>query len=173
MKRLAESPESHSFAQNLYDQLKESPSPRLKGPLDRDKSRSTTDTQTMNDITREELNALLENHQLKADARLKEFEGKVADGLVKMDHSLQLLDRDLAGVRGLKGTIILNSVLSVIAIVGITIAVMAYGVANFDSGRDTSAALQEMKQQSFETRQLLEQVKAQQKLLPSTPTPQP
>ncbi|MNH42508.1 hypothetical protein D3C79_1042210 [compost metagenome] len=80
-----------------------------------------------------------------------------------MDHSLQLLDKDLSGVRGLKGTIILNSVLSVIAIVGITIAVMAYGVANFDSGRDTSAALQEMKQQSFETRQLLEQVKAQQK----------
>lgn len=119
-------------------------------------------TRPMNDITREELNALLENHQLKADARLKEFESRVADGLLKMDHSLQLLDKDLSGVRGLKGTIILNSVLSVIAIVGITIAVMAYGVANFDSGRDTSAALQEMKQQSFETRQLLEQVKAQQ-----------
>lgn len=129
----------------------------------RDKNEQNDHTQPMNDITREELNALLENHQLKADARLKEFEGRVADGLLKMDHSLQLLDKDLSGVRGLKGTIILNSVLSVIAIVGITIAVMAYGVANFDSGRDTSAALQEMKQQSFETRQLLEQVKAQQK----------
>jgi len=126
-----------------------------------------TYNQAMNDITREELNALLENHQLKADARLKEFEGRVADGLLKMDHSLQLLDRDLSGVRGLKGTIILNSVLSVIAIVGITIAVMAYGVANFDSGRDTSAALQEMKQQSFETRQLLQQVKEQQKISPA------
>lgn len=128
-----------------------------------DRSSNPEHTGPMNDITREELNALLENHQLKADARLKEFEGRVADGLLKMDHSLQLLDKDLSGVRGLKGTIILNSVLSVIAIVGITIAVMAYGVANFDSGRDTSAALQEMKQQSFETRQLLEQVKAQQK----------
>lgn len=117
------------------------------------------DTEGMNDITRQELNTLLENHQLKADARLREFEGRVADGLLKMDHSLQLLDKDLAGVRGLKGTIILNSVLSVIAIVGISIAVMAYGVANFDSGRDTSAALQEMKQQSLETRQLLEQMK--------------
>ncbi|MNE02295.1 hypothetical protein D3C80_947660 [compost metagenome] len=132
----------------------------LKSPIETELPTYTT---AMNDITREELNALLENHQLKADARLKEFEGRVADGLLKMDHSLQLLDKDLSGVRGLKGTIILNSVLSVIAIVGITIAVMAYGVANFDSGRDTSAALQEMKQQSFETRQLLEQVKAQQK----------
>ncbi|MNM69027.1 hypothetical protein D3C81_806110 [compost metagenome] len=136
------------------------PRPEIGG---RDKNEGNAHTQRMNDITREELNALLENHQLKADARLKEFEGRVADGLLKMDHSLQLLDKDLSGVRGLKGTIILNSVLSVIAIVGITIAVMAYGVANFDSGRDTSAALQEMKQQSFETRQLLEQVKAQQK----------
>ncbi|WP_188036207.1 hypothetical protein [Pseudomonas sp. EZ-C24] len=116
----------------------------------------------MNDITREELNARLENQQLKVDARLKEFEGKVSDGLTQMNHSLQLLDKDLAGVRGLKGTIILNSILSVIAIVGIVIAVMGYGVANFDSGRDTSASIQEMKQQSIETRQLLEQMKAQQ-----------
>lgn len=121
-----------------------------------------SDTHPMNDITREELNARLENQQLKVDARLKEFEGKVTDGLMQMNHSLQLLDKDLAGVRGLKGTIILNSILSVIAIVGIVIAVMAYGVANFDSGRDTSAAIQEMKQQSAETRQLLEQMKAQQ-----------
>lgn len=119
-------------------------------------------TKNMNDITREELNARLENQQLKVDARLKEFEGKVTDGLMQMNHSLQLLDKDLVGVRGLKGTIILNSVLSVIAIVGIVIAVMAYGVANFDSGRDTSAALQDMKQQSAETRLLLEQIKAQQ-----------
>ena len=120
------------------------------------------DTQRMNDITREELDARLENQQLKVDARLKEFEGKVTDGLTQMNHSLQLLDKDLAGVRGLKGTIILNSILSVIAIVGIVIAVMSYGVANFDSGRDTSAAIQDMKQQSLETRALLEQIKAHQ-----------
>lgn len=127
-----------------------------------DRALSKGDTLRMNDITREEFNARLENQQLKVDARLKEFEGKVTDGLSQMNQSLQLLDKDLAGVRGLKGTIILNSILSVIAIVGIVIAVMAYGVANFDSGRDTSAALQDMKQQSAETRQLLEQIKAQQ-----------
>lgn len=121
-----------------------------------------SNTAAMTEITREELQARLENQQLKVDARLKEFEGKVFDGLTEMNHSLQLLDKDLAGVRGLKGTIILNSILSVIAIVGIVIAVMSYGVANFDSGRDTSAAVQEMKQQSLETRQLLEQIKAQQ-----------
>lgn len=116
----------------------------------------------MTNITREELNARLENQQLKVDARLKEFEDKVTGGLTQMNHSLQLLDKDLAGVRGLKGTIILNSILSVIAIVGIVIAVMSYGVANFDSGRDTSAAIQDMKQQSLETKALLEQIKAQQ-----------
>ncbi len=152
-----------AFAQEMYAKIINTPPPKAVDPLGRDKNRHPADTGSMNDITREELNSLLENHQLKADARLKDFEGRVADGLLRMDHSLQLLDKDLAGVRGLRGTIILNSVLSVIAIVGITIAVMAYGVANFDSGRDTSAALQEMKQQSFETRQLLEQVKAQQK----------
>ncbi|KJH75597.1 hypothetical protein [Pseudomonas sp. ES3-33] len=127
-----------------------------------DRSGADAHTKNMNDITREEFNARIELQQLKVDARLKEFEGKVTDGLTQMNHSLQLLDKDLAGVRGIKGTIVLNSILSVIAIVGIVIAVMAYGVANFDSGRDTSAALQDMKQQSAETRLLLEQIKAQQ-----------
>lgn len=127
-----------------------------------DSAGKRVNTENMNDITREELNARLDNQQLKVDARLKEFEGKVTDGLTQMNHSLQLLDKDLAGVRGLKGTIILNSILSVIAVVGIVIAVMAYGVVNFDSGRDTSAAIQDMKQQSIETRALLEQIKASQ-----------
>ena len=127
-----------------------------------DSAGKRVNTENMNDITREELNARLENQQLKVDARLKDFEGKVTDGLTQMNHSLQLLDKDLAGVRGLKGTIILNSIVSVIAVVGIVIAVMAYGVVNFDSGRDTSAAIQDMKQQSVETRALLEQIKASQ-----------
>lgn len=117
------------------------------------------DTDPMTDITREELNAKLEAQQLKVDARLKEFEGKVTDGITQMNHSLQLLEKDLAGVRGLKGTIILNSVLSVIAIVGIVIGVMAYGVANFDSGRETSVLVQEAKQQTTDTRELLEQIR--------------
>lgn len=125
-----------------------------------DKAPAMAHDQNMNDITREELTARLDNQQLKVDARLKEFEGKVTDGLTQMNHSLQLLDKDLAGVRGLKGTIVINSILSVIAIVGIVIGVMSYGVANFDSGRDTSAAIQDMKQQSMEAKALLEQIKS-------------
>ncbi|QEY70478.1 hypothetical protein [Pseudomonas denitrificans (nom. rej.)] len=116
-------------------------------------------TGDMSDITREEFNARLETQQLKVDARLKEFEGKVTEGITQMNHSLQLLEKDLTGVRGLKGTIILNSVLSVIAIVGIVIGVMAYGVANFDSGRETSVLVQEAKQQTTDTRELLEQIR--------------
>ncbi|WP_134567582.1 hypothetical protein [Pseudomonas aeruginosa] len=118
----------------------------------------------MSDLNRDELKAHLENQELKVDARLKEFEGRVADGLGEMNHTLQLLDRDLAGVRGIKGTIIINSIVSVIAIVGIVIGVMAYGVASFDSGRDTSQLLQEVRQQSFENKQLLEQIKASQQI---------
>ncbi|MHC8293591.1 hypothetical protein [Pseudomonas sp. LB3P58] len=115
------------------------------------------------DMDREELKAHLENQDLKVDARLGQFEQRVTDGLSMMNQSLQLLDKDLAGVRGLKGTIILNSVVSVIAIVGIVIGVMAYGIANFDSGRDTSVLIQELRQQSFENKQMLEQIKANQK----------
>ncbi|HIE1504179.1 TPA: type II secretion system protein [Pseudomonas aeruginosa] len=135
-----------------------------------DFSEKPAHTDPMSDISREELNARLENQNLKVDARLKEFEGKVTDGLKQMNHSLQLLEKDLSGVRGLKSTIILNSVLSVIAIVGIVIAVMAYGVANFDSGRETSALIQEAKQQASETRQLLEQIRTE-RLAPSDSQP--
>lgn len=119
-------------------------------------------TEGMTEITRDELKAHLENQDLKVDARLGKFEQRVSDGLSEMNHSLQLLDKDLAGLRGLKGTIILNSVLSVIAVVGIVIAVMAYGTSSFDSGRDTAQLLQELRQQSFENKQMLEQIKANQ-----------
>lgn len=131
-----------------------------KHAIDTPKGRDHTNAMT--DFSRDELKAHLENQDLKVDARLAKFEQRVADGLSEMNHSLQMLDKDLAGVRGLKGTIILNSVLSVIAVVGIVIAVMAYGVSNFDSGRDTSELLQEMRQQSFENKVMLEQIKANQ-----------
>jgi hypothetical protein len=127
-----------------------------------DKPDDAVHTEDMTEITRDELKAHLENQDLKVDARLGKFEQRVSDGLTEMNHSLQLLDKDLAGLRGLKGTIILNSVLSVIAVVGIVIAVMAYGTSSFDSGRDTAQLLQELRQQSFENKQMLEQIKANQ-----------
>lgn len=131
-------------------------------PSTDDKANNAVHTEDMTDMTRDELKAHLENQDLKVDARLGKFEQRVSDGLTDMNHSLQLLDKDLAGLRGLKGTIILNSVLSVIAVVGIVIGVMAYGTSSFDSGRDTAQLLQEVRQQSFENKQMLEQIKANQ-----------
>ncbi len=116
----------------------------------------------MSDFSREELKAHLQNQDLKVDVRLKDFESKVSDGLTQMNHSLQLLEKDLSAFRGIKATILINSIVSVIAIVGIVIGVMAYGVSSFDSGRETSIIVQELKQQNAETRYLLEQIKAKQ-----------
>ncbi|AZC17550.1 hypothetical protein [Pseudomonas sp. CMR5c] len=119
--------------------------------------------ESMSELNRDELKAHLENQELKVDARLNLFEQRVAQGIVDMNNTLKLLDRDLSGVRGLKGTIILNSVLSVIAIVGIVVGVMAYGTSSFDSGRDTAQMVQDLRQQSNETKQILEQLKQSQK----------
>lgn len=127
------------------------------------KPKKTEHTLTMSELNRDELKAHLETQELKVDARLGHFEQRVADGIKDMNNALALLDRDLSGVRGLKGTIILNSVLSVIAIVGIVIGVMAYGTTSFDSGRDTAQLVQELRQQSFENKQMLEQIKQNQK----------
>lgn len=120
------------------------------------KSARDSDTEAMSDMNREELHAHLENQELRVEKRLSDFEGRIVTALGGVSTSLQLLNRDLEGVRGIKTTIIVNSVLSVIAIAGIVIGVLAYGVSSHDSGRDTAAMVQELKQQSAETRRLIE-----------------
>ncbi|GEM_PF-3206817 len=131
----------------------------------------TRHTHTMRDMTRDELNAHLENQNLKVDARLKDFTQAVADSMSGINHRLDLIEQDISSVKGIKGVVITTAVASTLAIGGILVGVLGYGVSAFDSGRDTSAAIQEMKQQSIETRQLLEQIKAQQAAQPAATAP--
>ncbi|MGH8452264.1 hypothetical protein, partial [Pseudomonas sp.] len=57
--------------------------------------------------------------------------------------------------------------------VGTIVAVVGLSFTAFDSGRETSALVQEAKQQATETRQLLEQIQAQQKSLETPKAAEP
>jgi len=109
------------------------------------------DTSAMNEITREELDAKLEATEARMDARLERFDKDMRQAVSDFRLEIQPLKNLKANIWGATAVTI-----------GVMVAVLSYGVASFDSGRDTSAVIQEMKQQSFETRQLLEQIKAQQ-----------
>lgn len=127
----------------------------------RDIPESQANNANMSDMNRDELKAHLENQDLKVDARLKEFTEVMRESMRGLDHRLDLIERDVASVKGIKGVVITTAIVSALAIAGVFAGMLSYGVASFDSGRDTSAAIQEMKQQSAETRELLDRIKAQ------------
>lgn len=110
----------------------------------------TPHTNRMNDITREELDAKLQATEARMDARLERFDKDMRQAVSDFRLEIQPLKNLKANIWGATAVTI-----------GVMVAVLSYGVASFDSGRDTSAVIQEMKQQSFETRQILEQIKAQ------------
>lgn len=118
------------------------------------------DTSSMNEITREELDAKLQATEARMDARLERFDKDMRQAVSDFRLEIQPLKNLKANIWGATAVTI-----------GVMVAVLSYGVASFDSGRDTSAVIQEMKQQSFETRQLLEQIKAQQAVKPIEKTP--
>ncbi|ANI14452.1 hypothetical protein A9C11_10860 [Pseudomonas citronellolis] len=125
----------------------------------------------MTDISREELDAKLEATNARVDARLASFESTVRETLsaIRQDSAdmrgeLKAIHVELSYLKNLKSSIWSAAgftIASVIAGVGVIIGTLAYGVSTFDSGRETSALIQEAKQQTNETRQLLEQIRAE------------
>ncbi|DBA08797.1 hypothetical protein [Pseudomonas aeruginosa] len=135
-------------------------------------------TQPMNDISREELDAKLDATNARVEARLSSFESSIRDTLAgvredsaavraelgEMRGELKAINVDLSYLRSLKSSIWSAAgvtIASVIAGIGVVIGTLAYGVSTFDSGRETSALIQEAKQQASETRQLLEQIRTE------------
>ncbi|SEC01117.1 hypothetical protein SAMN05216205_1227 [Pseudomonas mohnii] len=119
-----------------------------------DKADPVEDTGTMNDISREELDAKLSAVEARMDRRIADFQSDMRQAVSDFRLEIQPL-------KGMK-----TNIWSATAVmVGTIIAVVGLSFTAFDSGRETSALVQEAKQQSLETRQLLEQIQAQQKAL--------
>lgn len=118
-------------------------------------------TKTMNDINREELDAKLSAVEARMDRRIADFQGDMRQAV--SDFRLEIQP-----IKGMKANIWSATAVMVATIV----AVVSLSFTAFDSGRETSALVQEAKQQSVETRKLLEQIQAQQKTV-STPAPVP
>lgn len=122
------------------------------------------DTVPMNDINREELDAKLSAVEARMDRRIADFQGDMRQAVSDFRLEIQPL-------KGMK-----SNIWSATAVmVGTIIAAVGLSFTAFDSGRETSALVQEAKQQSLETRQLLEQIQRQQQspqVAPAVPSAQ-
>lgn len=129
-----------------------------------DEPRAYTDA--MNDINREELDAKLAAVEARMDRRIGDFQSDMRQAVSDFRLEIQPL-------KGMKANIWSAAAVMIATIV----AVVSLSFAAFDSGRETSVLVQEAKQQSVETRKLLEQIQAQQKNIsiqtPSQSLPQP
>jgi len=124
----------------------------------------------MTDMNREELKAHLENQDLKVDARLKSFEQTVKDAMseIRLDSveskgELKALHADLSSLKNVKSAVWGAAGATILGVGGIMAAMLSFGVASFDTGRETSQLVEAAKQQSQQTKALLEQIQAQQK----------
>ncbi|WAE51165.1 hypothetical protein [Stutzerimonas frequens] len=155
------------------------------------KSSADKEAPMSDSVSHSELDAKLETAAARMDLRLAQFDsdmrGIVADLRQETRELVAEMRQDRSEVVGgmrqeisdfrLEIQPLKNMKASIwgstAVIVGAIFAAVALAFGAFDSGRDTSQALQEMRQQSFETRQLLEQVKAQQAAQPVPQVPPP
>lgn len=128
------------------------------------------------DMDREELKAHLEAQDARVDVRLKSFEQTVKDAMaeirlnsVEAKGELKAMHVELGHLKNVKGTILAAAGATVIGIGGILAAVLSFGVASFDTGRETSQLVESAKEQTQATQKLLEQIQQQQKMLVAPP----
>ena len=119
-----------------------------------------SDTHDMTEINREELDAKLSAVEARMDRRIADFQSDMRQAV--SDFRLEIQP-----IRGIKA----NIWSATAVMIGTIVAVVGLSFTAFDSGRETSALVQEAKKQATETRQLLEQIQAQQKIIVSPPTP--
>lgn len=139
-----------------------------------------SDTGRMSEMSRDEIQARLDASEANVDARLASFDATMRQGLsdirlemAGMRGDIQVVQTELAPLKGLRSTIVTTALASVIAIAGLVSGIMAYGISSFDSGRETSAMIAEAKQQAEANRQLLREIQAQQRISPAPPTASP
>lgn len=146
-----------------------------------DMQESSPHYQSMESVSRPELDAKLEAIEARMDARVASIEGKIDAMLARMD------GRDLAyeqrfvnfeqrfsgieeslkdtrsAIGNLKSTTIVTAISAVLAIVlgvaAFNATVLSNMVAAFESGKNTSAAQAEVTQQARETRQMLDELR--------------
>ncbi|MBH3353606.1 hypothetical protein [Stutzerimonas stutzeri] len=155
----------------------------------RDSAAKPKHTESMNDITRNELDAKLDATNARVEARLAAFESTVREAMAAarqdsadMKGELKVIHNDLAGLKNLKaniwgaaGAVLLAFLASALTIYfGIASnnqMLVSNAIAGFGAGKDVSAAQAEIKQLNREAIELLQQIKTQQAAQPIETAP--
>lgn len=131
------------FAEDLFAKIFNTPPPKALDPLGRDKYRDTSDTQAMNDITREEFNAKLETIEVKMDARVEAISSKIDGFLAAQAERDRRLDESFASVRreiDKLGSLKLNIWGAMLTAVGLVVAIAALSLSFYQTGKSDSPA---------------------------------
>lgn len=128
------------------------------------------------DMDREELKAHLEAQDARIDVRLKSFEQTVKDAMaqIRLDSAeakgeMKAMHVELGHMKNIKGAVWGAAGATIIGVGSILAAMLSFGVASFDTGRETSQLVESAKQQTQATQRLLEQIQQQQKMLTAPP----
>lgn len=142
-----------------------------------DNSTSTVDKETaekhylsMNQMTREELDARLQLSEAKADGRLDRFDERINLSIKHMENSVDRVEASVDllknNISNLKSTVVITGISSVLAIfLGVgafNATVLSNMVASFDSGRSVSNELNLVSNQVARTAELLEKIQKEQ-----------
>lgn len=109
-------------------------------PMDQNSDSATgiNDTQRMNDITREELNARLETIEVKMDARVEAISSKIDGFLAAQAERDRRLDESIAGVRrdiDRLGSLKLNIWGAMVTALTVGLAITALSVTFYQTGK--------------------------------------
>jgi prefoldin subunit 5 len=128
------------------------------------------------DMDREELKAHLEAQDARIDVRLQSFEQTVKDAMaqIRLDSAeakgeMKAMHVELGHMKNIKGAVWGAAGATIIGVGSILAAMLSFGVASFDTGRETSQLVESAKQQTQATQKLLEQIQQQQKMLTAPP----
>ena len=114
--------------------------------------------------SREELDAKFERTEARVDARLADFQRVNSEALAEIRSELKAIHSDLGNLKSLKWQLWG----AVFAAVGLVYALVTYGAATFESGRNTATVVRDaqqkieesaaaMKRQQDETQKLLQE----------------
>lgn len=162
------------FPFNLPDASVQTNSTRDGQPVDGGPQAGYDDPMTA--ITRPELDAKLETIDARMDARvaaiqasLDGYASRMEERALRTDDRFKRIEDSLQGtqsaISNLKSTTIVTAIGAVLTIIlgvaAFNATVLSNMVASFESGKNTSAAQQEVKRQSEETAALLKQIQQQ------------
>jgi hypothetical protein len=120
------------------------------GRISREKAGPFSQDEQANEMTREEVDAKLETVEARTDAKFAQLIGEFDTKLAGLRGDMLEIKASLAPLAGLKSTIVITSISSVIALAALLLGLLAYGGDRFGAGIEMSTVANEAARRAVE-----------------------